>query len=123
MTSCRSDRGTNNSSDNYDSDYEYYDSETEDDLEEGDEYYEKEESDGFEDGTYLATVDYYNPETGYSATYTLDVEVEDNQVTVIYFSNDGYLDVDHIWPANLDDDGFASVDGEDGKIYEVQIDY
>jgi hypothetical protein len=28
-----------------------------------------------EDGTYSATVDYYNPETGYSQTYSLDVEV------------------------------------------------
>ncbi len=34
----------------------------------------------FEDGTYSATVDYNNPETGYSATYTLDVEVQDCQI-------------------------------------------
>ncbi len=81
------------------------------------------ESYGFEDGIYSATVDYYNPETGYSATYTLDVEVEDNQVTVIYFPNGGYLDDDHIWPADLDDSGFASVEGKDGKTYDVQIDY
>ncbi len=81
----------------------------------------EEQEDGYEDGTYLASVDYYNPETGYSATYTLNVEVTDNEVTVIYFPNDGYLDEDHIWPTALDSFGYASVDGENGKTYEVQI--
>lgn len=122
LTACGTDKRQNNdSSDSFDRDYEYYETETEDYFDDEDEYYEDEES--YEDGTYTATVDYYNPETGYSETYTLDVEVEDNQVTVIYFPNDGYLDDDHIWPTDLDDNGFASVDGEDGKTYDVQIDY
>lgn len=93
-----------------------------------DEYFYDEEiesdevqDEGYEDGTYSASVDYFNPETGYSATYTLDVEVVDNEVTVIYFPNDGYLDEDHIWPTALDSYGYASVDGENGKTYEVQI--
>lgn len=76
----------------------------------------------FEDGTYSASVDYNNPETGYSATYTLDVEVQDCQVVQINFPNDGYLDEDHISAAELDEDGNASVDGEEGKTYEVHID-
>ena len=76
----------------------------------------------FEDGNYSATVDYNNPETGYSATYTLDVEVQDCQVVQINFPNDGYLDEDHISYADIDEDGQASVDGEDGKTYEIQID-
>ena len=75
-----------------------------------------------EDGTYSATVDYNNPETGYSATYTLDVEVQDCQVVQINFPNDGYLDEDHISAADLDEDGNANVDGEDGKTYVVLID-
>lgn len=76
----------------------------------------------FEDGTYSATVDYYNPETGYSQTYTLDVEVEDCEVIQIDFPNGGWLDNDHITPAELDEDGNCTVDGEDGKTYEIQID-
>ena len=76
----------------------------------------------YDDGTYSATVDYNNPETGYSATYTLDVEVQDCQVVQINFPNDGYLDEDHISYADIDEDGNASVDGEDGKTYEIQID-
>ena len=76
----------------------------------------------YEDGSYSATVDYNNPETGYSQTYTLDVEVQDCQVVQINFPNDGYLDEDHISPADIDESGNASVDGEDGKTYEIQID-
>jgi len=76
----------------------------------------------FEDGTYSATVDYYNPETGYSAIYTLDVEVQDCQIVQINFPNNGYLDEDHISYADIDEDGNATVDGEDGKTYAIQLD-
>ena len=75
----------------------------------------------YENGTYSATVDYNNSETGYSQTYTLDVEIEDCQVVQINFPNDGYLDSDHISPANLDENGSTSIDGEGGKTYEIQI--
>lgn len=77
----------------------------------------------FEDGTYSATVEYDNPETGYSATYNLDIEVQDCQVVQINFPNDGYLDEDHISYADIDEDGTALVYGEDGKTYQIQIDY
>ncbi|SUX45905.1 hypothetical protein [Chryseobacterium indoltheticum] len=98
--------------------------------EENDEDLESSDSEGidnfagckFEDGTYSATVDYNNPETAYSATYTLDVDVRDCQVVQINFPNDGYLDDDHISYADIDDDGNANVDGEDGKTYQIQID-
>ena len=76
----------------------------------------------FEDGTYSATVDYNNSETGYSKTYMLDVEVQDCQIVQINFPNGGHLDSDHISYADIDEDGYASVDGEDGKTYEIQID-
>ena len=76
----------------------------------------------YEDGTYSASVDYHNPETGYYATYNLDVEVEDCQVVQINFPNDGYLDQDHISYADVDEDGNATVDVEDGKNYSIHID-
>lgn len=76
----------------------------------------------FEDGTYSATVDYYNPQTDYSATYTLDVEVENGVVVQINFPNDGYLDDDHITPEALDSNGECTIDGEDGKTYTIHID-
>ncbi|MCF8459714.1 MAG: hypothetical protein K9G46_03245 [Flavobacteriales bacterium] len=86
-------------------------------------YAEKEEaSEVFEDGTHAATVYYNNSETGHSATYTLEVEVENNEVTTIYFESGGYLDSDHIQSAELDESGNATIYGEEGKTYEVQID-
>ena len=75
-----------------------------------------------EDGTYSATVDYNNPETGYSNTYTLDIDVESCQVVQINFPKGGWLDEDHIDAADIDEDGNASVSGENGKTYEVHID-
>lgn len=77
---------------------------------------------GLEDGNHSATVDYYNPETGYMATYSLDVEVEGCEVTVIYFPKGGWLDSDHITPGELDEDGEVEIEGEEGKTYTVHID-
>lgn len=76
----------------------------------------------YDDGTYSASVDYYNPETGYSATYNLDVEVQDCQIVQINFPNDGYLDDDHIIYADIDENGEAIVFGEEGKTYNITID-
>jgi hypothetical protein len=76
----------------------------------------------FKDNRYSATVDYNNPETNFSNTYSLDVEVEDCQVVKIYFPKGGWLDEDHISPADIDDDGNATVEGEDGKAYKIHID-
>jgi hypothetical protein len=129
ITSCNSKSSENNSDGSLKNSYS-----TEQESSEEETRYRKDESENdeelegnnsgckFEDGNYSATVDYNNPETGYSATYTLDVEVQDCQVVQINFPNDGYLDEDHISYADIDEDGRASVDGEDGKTYEIQID-
>jgi len=76
----------------------------------------------FEDGTHSATVDYTNDETGYSQTYTLDVEVENCEVVQINFPNGGWLDSDHITPSEIDEDGSCTIEGEEGKTYVIQID-
>ena len=67
-------------------------------------------------------VDYYNPETGYDASYTLNVEVENCQVVQIDFNNDGYLDGDHIEPADIDENGDASIEDDRGRSFGVHID-
>lgn len=76
-----------------------------------------------DDGSYSAVVDYTNDETGYSTQYTLDVDVLNCQIVQINFPNDGYLDEDHITYADIDENGKANVDGENGKSYIVQILY
>jgi len=76
----------------------------------------------FDNGTHLATVDYYNPSTGHSATYSLEVEVEDCEVTIIYFPSGGWLDDSHISPAEIDDSGDAELEDEKGRTFSVHID-
>ena len=77
---------------------------------------------GVEDGTQSATIDYFNSKTGYSATYSLNVEVENCQVVQINFNNGGYLDADHIEPADIDENGDASIEDDRGRNFEVHID-
>ena len=94
----------------------------EDYNDDGQELSDEETDSKFEDGTHSANVDYYNPETGYSESYTLDVEVENGEVNEINFPNGGHLDEDHITAEELDEEGNASVDGEDGRTYDISID-
>jgi hypothetical protein len=75
----------------------------------------------FDDGLHYATVYYSNSETGYSATYSLDVEVQDCQIVQINFPNNGYLDEDHITYADIDESGNATVESDEGKTFEIHI--
>jgi hypothetical protein len=76
---------------------------------------------GVEDGTHSATVEYYNPDTDYSATYTLEVDVEDCEVTTIYFPKGGWLDDSHISPTEIDN-RHASIEDDQGRTFEIDID-
>lgn len=75
---------------------------------------------GYEDGTYSAEIEYYNPETGTSSTYTLDVEIEDNELTVIHWPNGGWLDDSHFSPPDISS-GYAEFRNDEGYEYEVKI--
>ena len=80
----------------------------------------KQSSEGeFEDGTYSATVDYKNSKTGHSATYTLDVDVEDGQVVQINFPNGGWMDEDHFEAKEIDKNGEVII--TDDRYYEYTI--
>ncbi len=78
-------------------------------------------ADGFEDGTYCADVTYYNPNTGTSNDYTLEVEVSGNEVTQINWGNGGWMDEDHFYAEELDSDGTCSFTSDKGYEYTVQI--
>lgn len=82
-------------------------------------YYDYEE--GYEDGEYCAEVEYYNPNTGTRSTYTLNVEVEDNSLIVIYWPSGGWLDADHFYPEELDADGYCYFTSDMGYDYEVYL--
>jgi hypothetical protein len=75
----------------------------------------------YPDDTYCAEVAYYNPGTGTNSSYTLTIEVEDNEVTQINFPNGGWLDNDHFSDAALDDEGSTSFTSDKGYDYEIKI--
>ncbi len=79
------------------------------------------------DGTYDAIVSHHNPDTQYSATYTLEVDVEDGEVIKINFSKGGWLDDDvhpeesRLYPEEIDENGEATLQDENGRTFEVHI--
>ena len=88
----------------------------------GDDNNETEDEEGFPDDRYSAEVEYYNPNTGRRSTYSLEVEVEDNTVTVIYFNNGGWLDETHIVSGGeLDEDGSTTIYSDKGYEYIITI--
>ena len=84
-----------------------------------DEYYSEDE--GYQDGTYCADVTYYNPNTGTRNTYTLAVEIEGNELVKIYWNNGGWLDEDHFYAQELDENGTCSFTSDKGYDYEIEI--
>lgn len=79
------------------------------------------EEQGYSDGEYCAEIEYYNPRTGTRSTYTLNVEVENNELTVIHWPNGGWLDNSHFSSEELDSNGYCSFTSDSGYEYEVQI--
>jgi hypothetical protein len=75
---------------------------------------------GYSDGTYCAEIDYYYSETGTSSTYTLLVEIENNELTVIHWPNGGWLDDSHFTPPDISS-GEASFSSDRGVDYTVKI--
>ena len=82
-------------------------------------YYDEDEE-AYPDDTYCADVDYYNPDTGFINDYTLNIEVEDNEVVRINFSR-GWLDDSEFSSEELDEDGYCEITLYDGREFEIQI--
>jgi hypothetical protein len=75
----------------------------------------------FEDGTHAATVNYYNPQTGHTAKYELEVQVEDCKVVQIDFPNGGWLDEDHIPATEINDTGDAALKDDKGRDWKIHL--
>jgi len=75
----------------------------------------------FVQGVYCADVTYYNPKTGTQNTYSLNVEVENHEITVIHWPNGGWLDDSHFSPQELDPSGSCSFTSDHGYQYDIQI--
>ena len=74
----------------------------------------------YEDGTYCAIVDYYNPNTGTSSSYTLNVEIESDELIIIYWPNGGWLDESHFSPEDISN-GSCDLISDKGYEYIVTI--
>jgi len=82
----------------------------------------EEKSTDFQDDAYSADVEYYNPETGTRNSYTLDVEVDNNTVTVIHFPKGGWIDETHITSGGeLDEDGTTTIYTDEGHEFTITI--
>lgn len=79
-----------------------------------------EDEDGYSDGTYCAEIEYYYSKTGTRSTYTLEVEIEDNELTVIHWPNGGWLDDSHFYPPDISD-GYAEFESDQEVEYSVEI--
>ena len=75
----------------------------------------------YPDGTYCADVTYYNPNTQRQSEYTLNVEVENGQLTKILWSNGGWLDVSHFTSPSVSSSGDCSFTSDKGYQYTVSI--
>ena len=64
---------------------------------------------------------YYNPNTGTSNDYTLEVEVESNELVQINFGNGGWLDSDHMEPEKLDENGECIITSDNNYEYSIKI--
>ncbi|MBB4636602.1 hypothetical protein [Longimicrobium terrae] len=119
-SACGGSRGGVYEEDGYISEAGYGDLEGDADEERsGGEEYERDEEPAYSDGTHLAAVQYFNPETGYSASYDLDVEVEDGAVVQIDFPDGGWED--DFSDGEIDDDGSAFVEDADGRQFSIQV--
>lgn len=74
----------------------------------------------YEDGSYCALVEYFNPHTGKSSEYTLKVEIENDELTIIHWPNGGWLDDSHFTPPDISD-GEASFISDADYEYDVHI--
>lgn len=74
----------------------------------------------YNDGEYCAEIEYYNPNTGTNSTYTLVVEIENNELTVIHWPNGGWLDRTHFTPPDISE-GNATFISDTGAEYNVTI--
>lgn len=74
----------------------------------------------YPNGTYCALVAYENPNTGTKSSYTLTVNVVNNEISTIDFPNGGHLD-NEIHDASINSSGESSFTLENGKKYTVQI--
>jgi len=75
----------------------------------------------YQNGTFCADIDFYNPKTGTSNTYSLNVDVNDGYVVKIHWPNGGWLDEDHFDSEKLSEDNKCDFTSDRGYKYSIEI--
>ena len=114
VTSCKG----NNSPSQYNNDEEVIQVENISDNDDAQKYYEQ--TGEYPDGTYCSEVEYYNSSTGTRNNYSLDVEVEGGELTVIHWPNGGWLDNTHFYPEDITD-GVCEFTSDKGYRYKITL--
>ena len=118
FASCKADVNNKNyvysTEDNGNSFYEKSEQQNIPEDEEDDDRYE------YKDGMYCATVEYYNPNTGTNSSYTLNIEIENDNLVTIHWPNGGWLDESHFISEDISS-GSCSFTSDKGNEYNVTI--
>lgn len=89
-----------------------------------DRYSEEENNDShlneYDNGTYCASVEYYNSNTDTNNSYTLNVEIENDELVMIYWPNGGWLDESHFTAEDISA-GNCSFTSDKGYQYTITI--
>ena len=78
-------------------------------------------TDKYPDGTYCAEINYYNPNTGTSSNYNLNIEIEERELIKILWPNGGWLDEDHFSDVIINNGGYAKFTSDKGYEYTIYI--
>lgn len=81
---------------------------------------EVENNGGYSDGLYCASIIYYYDKTETNSTYTLKVEIENNELVKIFWPNGGWLDNSHFKPPTIFS-GETNFKSNEGVEYNVTI--
>lgn len=87
---------------------------------EGESYGLEDDDYQYENGIYCATVDYYNPNTGTSSSYIVNVEIESDELITVFWPNGGWLDESHFYPEDISS-GTCNFISDKGYDYMVTI--
>jgi hypothetical protein len=74
----------------------------------------------YPDGLYCAEIEYYYPVTNTQATYTLEVEIENDYLVKIDFPDGGWLDESHFDAEDISS-GIVDFTSDRGAEYTVEI--
>lgn len=73
-------------------------------------------------GIFCASVEYFYPKTESKSVYRLEVNIEDDKLTQIFWPNGGWLDDTHFTPPTVVNENIFNFKSKKGIQYKIKID-